>query len=251
MFITPVTSRNSDAADQQQDRQPLERLGRRGDRGPREQLGRHRPQLGQHDRDQRQPEQHVGALVDAGRATPGTSARSNRKNAEQPAGRRLLVAAAELRVVRGVGQQAGDDQDGQADQEHQRQDRGQPRPAQRDCARSGGRTVRPGRSGQGRGSSACEVVMQIRPYGAGRGHGPGRARRSRAASQRFAAPVARTPATGVSAVTTVSPNRSAASGRRLRQRHPRCAGAPRTPKGAPPSCVPSRSSRPSWPSAWP
>ena len=63
MLATPVKRRNRRAADQRDEAEALERLGGTPDRRPAEQLGPHRPQLGQQQGNGGDPGDDVDALV--------------------------------------------------------------------------------------------------------------------------------------------------------------------------------------------
>ena len=118
------------AADEQQQRQPLQRVRRTAQRRPLEQLRQHRPQLGQQDRDEHQPQGDMHALIEPVQphrmGGPGEQV-----EAEQPLAVGRVVDPVEVRVVGGVGQQAGDEHDRDPGQQDQAEDRGQPRAADR------------------------------------------------------------------------------------------------------------------------
>ena len=130
MFRIPVDELEHRAADEQEQRQPFQRVRGRAQRRPLEQLRQHRPQLEQQDRDEHQPQGDVHALVEPVEPDrmggPGEQV-----EAEQPLAGRRVVDRAEVRVVGGVGQQAGHEHHRDAGQQDQAEDRGQPRAADR------------------------------------------------------------------------------------------------------------------------
>ena len=129
------------AADEQQQRQPFQRVRRAAQRRPLEQLRQHRPQLGQQDRDEHQPQGDVQALVEPVQPDrvggPGEQVEP-----EQPLAVGRVVDPVEVGVVGRVGQQAGDEHHRDAGQQDQAEDRGQPRapdraPPERTTERAG------------------------------------------------------------------------------------------------------------------
>ena len=117
-------------ADEQEQRQPFQGVRGRAQRRPLEQLRQHRPQLEQQDRHQHQPQGDVDALVEPVEPDrmggPGEQV-----EAEQPLAWSHVVDRAEVRVVGGVGQQAGREHHRDGRQQHQAEHRGQPRAADR------------------------------------------------------------------------------------------------------------------------
>ena len=116
-----------DSADEHQQRNTFQHLRDRPGRWPREQPRDHRPQLGQHDGDEDQSEPDVQTLVES--VQPRRVGRPVERRQLQPAD----VAGnglPELRPVRDVGQQAGDDDDRQRRQQDGTQYRRQPQSAQ-------------------------------------------------------------------------------------------------------------------------
>jgi len=95
----------------------------------------HRPELGQDDRDQRDAERDVDALVNP--VERGRVGGPGEQVEVQQSGAGRLVVAGQPRVVGGVGQQAGDGLDTQADQQHQAEHGGQPLAAQRAAPEAG------------------------------------------------------------------------------------------------------------------
>ena len=113
-----------DPADQHQQRQPLQHLRDRPRRRPDEQPRDHRPQLGQHDGDDDSPSPTCRPWVSRyshdGRSASRTSAAA--------ASRRRRGWPGRTAAVGDVGQQAGDDDDGQRHQQNRAEHRGQPGP---------------------------------------------------------------------------------------------------------------------------
>ena len=96
----PVKSRKSDAGDEREDREPFERVRDARERRPREELGVDGPELGEQQRNRREPGRDVQALGDAVQA-----GRTRRK--EEPT----------RRVLREVGVQTGQEADRERDAE--------------------------------------------------------------------------------------------------------------------------------------
>ena len=117
-----------DPTDDKHQAQSLEQRRDRPPRRPDEQLGNDRPELCEHDRDERKAEHDVDAL-----GHPVEPARRRHPveevEAEQPVvGVRV---AAQPRFVRGVGEQPGQELDRDADQQDEPEHRRQPRPTHR------------------------------------------------------------------------------------------------------------------------
>ena len=152
------------AADEQQQRQPFQRVRRAAQRRPLEQLRQHRPQLGQQDRDEHQPQGDVQALVDPVQPHrvrgPGEQVEP-----EQSLAVGGVVDPVEVGVVGGVGQQAGDEHHRDAGQQDQAEDRGQPRAPDR---------ASPERTAERAGHLARVPAQRL--CGALRERGPARAR---------------------------------------------------------------------------
>ena len=139
------------AADEQQQRQPFQCVRRAAQRRPLEQLRQYRPQLGQQDRDEHQPQGDVQALVDSVQphrvGGPGEQVEP-----EQPLAVGRVVDPVEVGVVGRVGHQAGDEHHRDAGQQDQAEDRGQPRapdraPPERTAERAGHLAVVPAHAG--------------------------------------------------------------------------------------------------------
>ena len=166
-------------ADEQEQRQPFQGVSGRAQRWPFEQLRQHRPQLEQQDRHQDQPQGDVDALVEPvepdGMGGPGEQV-----EAEQALAPGLVVDRAEVRVVGGVGQQAGGEHHGDGYQQHQAEHRGQPRAADRAAperpAERAGRRSWPGVSDDLRRDLTGDSPWRRRQGG---GRRPGRSRSPR------------------------------------------------------------------------
>lgn len=125
------------AADQQQQRDTLERVRQRTGRWQREQLRHHRPQLRQQYGDQRDAERDMHALRE-----PVQPVRVRRPGeeveAEDPLVRGLVVDRGQARVVRRVRDESRHEEHGDADEQYEAQYGGEPGAAQR-AAPEGGR----------------------------------------------------------------------------------------------------------------
>ena len=117
-------------ADEQQQRQPFQRVRGTAQRRPLEQLRQHRPQLGQQDGDEYQPKGHVHALVHPVQPHRMRGPREQ-VEAEQALAVGLVVDPAEVRVVRGIGQQPGHEHHRHPGQQDQAEDGGEPGAADR------------------------------------------------------------------------------------------------------------------------
>ena len=118
-----------DAADEQRQRRALQRVGGRAERRPLEQARQHRPQLGQHDRGQGQADGDVQALGEA--VEPRRPSRpAEQIDVQRTAAVAPQPVAPQTGLVGVVGEQPGEDQDGQSEQQHQPEHRGQPRASQ-------------------------------------------------------------------------------------------------------------------------
>ena len=151
-------------ADEQQQRQPFQRVRRTAQRRPLEQLRQHRPQLGQQDRDEHQPQRDVHALIEPVQPHrmrgPGEQV-----EAEQSLAMGFVVDPVEVGVVGGVGQQAGDEHHRDPGQQDQAEDRGQPRTPDR---------TSPERTAERAGHLARVPAQRL--CGSPRERGPARAR---------------------------------------------------------------------------
>ena len=120
----------ADASDEKQQRDALDGLGWRGDGRPGEQPGEHGPKLEQDERNEHQSDGDVETLVHPVQPHRMRGPREQ-VEAEQALAMSLVVDPVEVRVVRGVGQQAGHEHHRQAGQQDQAEDRGQPGAADR------------------------------------------------------------------------------------------------------------------------
>ncbi len=112
-----------DAADDEDQGQAFEHVGYRPSRGPGEQLGHHRPQLGEDHRDQDEAESDVETLGQL--EQPGRTGRPVEVGQvqEPDVGRDGLV---ELRAVGDPVQKSGQDHQGKRDQQEEAEHRGEP-----------------------------------------------------------------------------------------------------------------------------
>lgn len=117
------------AAHQQKYREPLQRMADRFHRRPGKQLGDHRPELREKHRNQYDAECHVDTLRKP--IEPVRIRRPGEQVEPQPASVRGPVIGSQVRVVRRVREQSGDEHQRNAHQQHRAEHGRQPRPTER------------------------------------------------------------------------------------------------------------------------